>query len=421
MMHLRRAAQDEGGQAIVLIGIVLMALLFAVGLAIDTGQLYNGRRTAQEAADAGAFAGAVVLYQSGSSAQAQAAARADAALNGYGTNTPSAGTTVSAQVPKSGEFADDVTCVEVTISTPVLTTLVPQAESFTRVAASAVGCSKPSNSGYAVIALNQACDTGATELSSNGSLDVHGGSIQVNSCAAQAAQNGGIVKLEPGYETDVVGGVQGSWPALNTGKPVIRDPFAGISKPLINELLPYSPACPPSINQPGIYTTSFSNNCTYVFAPGTYIFAGGSLDLGGSRAAACTGSTCNPPTADGGVFFFFTSSSYPATGGTCASQPLKIEGGSDTTLSAPTSGDYQGMLIWQDSVCTQEIDIGGGGSITTTGSIYAPNATLSGNGTRSSVNLSQIVAKEVNTQNANFTIRDDPGLTFHGFIPALMQ
>jgi len=79
MKMLRRFLSDgEGGQAVVLFAILMLALLFMVGLAIDAGQLYSNKRTEQEAADAAAFAGAVILYQGGSGAQAIAAATADA-------------------------------------------------------------------------------------------------------------------------------------------------------------------------------------------------------------------------------------------------------------------------------------------------------------------------------------------------------
>ena len=70
-----------------------MALLFAVGLAIDAGQLYSAKRTIQEAADSAAFAGAVVLYQGGTSGQAIQAAKDDATRNGFTHNV--ANTTVS--------------------------------------------------------------------------------------------------------------------------------------------------------------------------------------------------------------------------------------------------------------------------------------------------------------------------------------
>ena len=121
------------------------------------------------------------------------------------------------------------------------------------------------------------------------------------------------------------------------------------------------------------------------------------------------------------MFFFFTNSNYPATTGSCASQPVKVEGGVNTTLMAPTTGTYKGMLIWQDSICTQSLDFGGGGGISTTGSIYAPNASVEGNGSNSTVNLSQVVSKHVDTQNAHFTITYDAGLTYQPIQPSLVE
>src|SRR5260221_5472870 len=88
-MHLKtfgrfwRGREGEGGQAIILIAISFLALLMAVGLAIDAGQLFVARRTIQEAADAASYAGAVLRYQAGSVPAARLAAVADAKRNGF--------------------------------------------------------------------------------------------------------------------------------------------------------------------------------------------------------------------------------------------------------------------------------------------------------------------------------------------------
>jgi len=55
--------KDERGQAVVIVALALVALLLAVGLAIDGGRLYSTRRQAQNAADAAALAGTRVLAQ----------------------------------------------------------------------------------------------------------------------------------------------------------------------------------------------------------------------------------------------------------------------------------------------------------------------------------------------------------------------
>ncbi|TMC06265.1 MAG: hypothetical protein E6J35_02985, partial [Chloroflexi bacterium] len=79
---MRLWSRDDGGQALILIAVALGGLLLGIGLALDTGQLFVSRRAAQTAADAGAWAGAAVLYAGGSAAQARTAATDDATRNG---------------------------------------------------------------------------------------------------------------------------------------------------------------------------------------------------------------------------------------------------------------------------------------------------------------------------------------------------
>lgn len=409
----------EEGQALIVIATTMLGMLFAVGLAIDSGQLFSGRRTAQEAADAAAFGGATVLYQAGTVAQALSAAAADATLNGYSTNVPTSGTTVTvSSPPSSGAFSGNASYVEVIISTPVRTSLVPAQSSLTTVRARAVAGNVSTNTGYAVMALDQTCTAGDVGISSNGTLALAGGGIAINSCSSSAGQNSGTVTISGGYETDVVGNVTGSWPNLHTGQSVKPDPFAGLAKPSTSGLSSYSPACSPTINQPGIYTSSFSSNCDYLFAPGTYILKGGGISLAGN-SSMCTGTACSTPTAAGGTFFYVTNSSYPSTGGSCAT--IALNGNNTSTLSAPTTGTYAGMLFWQDSACTATFSIGGNGAINATGTIYAPGATVAGNGNNAVVNVSQIVAKRVDTQNADFAITYSNTLTYQGLHPAVVE
>src|SRR5690348_9486558 len=91
---------------IVMVAIVFMALMFVVGLAVDAGQLFASKRAQQEAADAASFAGAVVIYQNGTTAQAIAAAVADATKNGYTDGVNSTTVTVNAP-PTSGAYAGE--------------------------------------------------------------------------------------------------------------------------------------------------------------------------------------------------------------------------------------------------------------------------------------------------------------------------
>ncbi|MBM4421417.1 MAG: hypothetical protein FJ034_07555 [Chloroflexi bacterium] len=79
------------------------------------------------------------------------------------------------------------------------------------------------------------------------------------------------------------------------------------------------------------------------------------------------------------------------------------------------------MLIWQDNACTGSLSIGGNGAINSTGTIYAPTASVTGNGNNAVVNVSQVVAKRIDTQNADFTVTYSSAATYQGYIPALVE
>src|SRR4029453_5682904 len=59
--RLHYVARDERGMSLVFVTVTFMAVLSATTLAIDVGMFMNARSQAQNAADAGALAGAVAL------------------------------------------------------------------------------------------------------------------------------------------------------------------------------------------------------------------------------------------------------------------------------------------------------------------------------------------------------------------------
>lgn len=109
---LREIATEEAAQTLVLVGLSLSLLLALVGLAIDIAWYQLSVDRMQRAADAGALAG--VVYLPGNPASAFAAAKAEAAKNGY-TDGASGALVAAQQDPTNNRT------IVVTVSAPVPT------------------------------------------------------------------------------------------------------------------------------------------------------------------------------------------------------------------------------------------------------------------------------------------------------------
>ena len=434
MNSLRRFWRDEDeGQAVVLFAIVMLALLFLVGLAIDAGQLYSNKRTEQEAADSAAFAGAVILYQGGTGAQVRQAAFDDALKNGYQdiptgcTHNVDCTTQLDVNYPPlSGSFIGRMDHVEVILQRQVQTSLVPAEAAFNPVRARGVAGAENVNSGYAVMAL----DRGSTDKSfwaqSNADVHLNGGGILVNSSSSNAAENdqnsASRFTVQTPYGLDVTGNASGSW--LGDGVPVapghnqMPDPFANFPTPGTGGL----PTCNTlsacqdgSGNQiPGIYTTNLggSGNNNMTLNPGVYILKAGMNTAGNANVSG------------DGVFIYNTYSIYPTTlpsgtPGSCGD--VQLSGNAATDLTAQTTGTWKNLLVYQDKNCTNEVAIEGNGSFTGTGSFYVPSATFRFNGNNATLIGSQLIANQVSLENGNLTINYSPTTTAQPILPRLAE
>jgi len=394
-----------------MVAIVLTALLMSVGLAIDSGQLYFAHRAMQEAADAAAYAGAVVLYQpGGTQLLAFSAAANDASLNGFSDPTQ-----ITIRQPVDAPF-NNASYVEVIITQSVRTSLIPQQSGLTKVTVSGIAGAEPLNNGYAIMALDRGNTINAFMNGPTGQIHLTGGGILVNSTGTPAATNNitnmANFTIAAPYGTDVSGTAAGTWPTtgsgLRTGQPQQPDPFAGYIKPSTAGLS----VNPPTIHGgttsvSGIYTAQLSNTslCT-----GTYILKagmGGGIDI--DTTAPC----------DGKVFLFNTSANYPSSGGACGA--FSASGNHPITINAMTTGTYAGLLFYQDPACTNDAVFNGTAfSLTSTGTIYVPNAKFQITG-QATITGGQIVAKTVDTQNGQVTINFTAGDSAQPKLPRLAR
>jgi len=429
-----RGGESEGGQAVVLIAIVFLAMLMVVGLAIDAGQLYVARRTMQEAADAGAYAGAVVRYQGGSVGQARAAAITDTTKNGYTNGV--GGFTVTVNVPPTtGLNVGNDKYVEVLITGAVRTTLTPGQGTNTNVGVRGVAGSEPLNNGYAIMALDRGDTPGAFLAGPNADIHLTGGGILVNSTSATAAGSDECTAsrftISLPWGTDVAGHASGCFPSSGDGldqtQPQQPDPFAGFPKPSVTGMTVFNSSS--DVIVPGVYNNEIggSGHTTVLMAPGIYVLKDG---INSSGNADIQGTN---------VFIFNTHSNYPGAfrPGVDSCGPINLSGNASSTISAmtatyvatlppvgglpPQETNYVNFLVYQDPACTNPMTIAGNGDFDGTGTIYVPNAQFVFDGNNARLHGSQLVARTVNIQNGNIDIDFNPANTAQPILPRLSE
>ena len=446
--------KDDGGQAVILIAITFLALLMAVGLAIDAGQLYVARRTMQEAADSAAYAGAVVKYQGGTTLQARQAATDDATRNGYTCQLIVCGAgsdilngfnvTVNAP-PLSGTFAGNTSYVEVLISGTVRTALVPAQSALTNVGVRGVAGAGPLNNGFAIMALDRGNTQKAFYADNQADIHLTGGGILVNSTNSQGAWSDQCTSsrftIGAPYGTDVAGTGYGCFPTTGAGLvntyPQQADPLSGYAKPSTSGMSTHNSlpgGCSSSCTiDPGIWTTSIggAGGTTITMNSGIYVLKGEGINAAGNADIEGTN-----------VFIYNTHSNYPGAfrPGIDHCTSLNLAGNANSNLTAFTSAyvltldpngqhvdpdvqewNYVNFLVYQDPACTNQMQIAGNGSFNGTGTIYVPTATFVFSGQNATLTGSQLIAKIVNVQSGNITINFDAGNTAQPILPRLSE
>ena len=226
--------------------------------------------------------------------------------------------------------------------------------------------------GSALIVLD-ADASGALSLSGHASI-TENGPVIVDSSSSTALQAHGNAQLTA-TTIQVVGGFKSSgnaafYPTPVTGSAALADPLAGLAAPAGgttwgSENLTGSNTA--TIN-PGIYSQiNVSGNAVLVLNPGIYVIAGGGFYVSGN--ATVIGS---------GVMIFNAGASFPNPGGSFGS--INISGNGLVALTAPTTGIYAGIGIFQSRDNTRTMTLGGNAEFGPDGTVYLPSAALSMSG-----------------------------------------
>ncbi|QNP42758.1 hypothetical protein H9L15_11670 [Sphingomonas daechungensis] len=200
---------------------------------------------------------------------------------------------------------------------------------------------------YCVISLENQAVTG---IDATGSTDVDLGCGMITnstSMSAAVATGSSDVGASP---VAAVGGIPASthWHTGTVLQPFTlaqADPFAGVTAPPATDFP--SGACPSVTVNPntsasltaGCYSSlNLKGNVT--LGSGTYIIDGGSFSTGAQANVSCSGCT---------IVLTNRSSSATATIG-----GVDMNGGADVDMTAPSSGTYKGILIYQDRRATAD-------------------------------------------------------------------
>ncbi|SEG17575.1 Putative Flp pilus-assembly TadE/G-like [Bryocella elongata] len=410
----------ERGQATIMMAIFMgLVMMGFLGFALDVGYFFQQKRQAQVAADAAAVA-AAEEYSSNNSSNAQSAANAIAALNGFSTTATTNPATVTITQPASGDYSSASTgtpsWVQATVSKPVPTFFLAafNGQGTMNILASAMA-------GYNETSPTCICLEGGTgqdlNMSNNSKLTATGCGVTVNSSSNNAVgivgsatlsalslgtisttwdnsnnvNNNGKISSSTSVVLGISSGCSPALPAAPTYGTCSADPLSSVQNG--GSTYTVGPGSSYGTTTSGGTTVCYNaltvgaNGDTVTLNPGVYVINGGSLHF-------------ESGTQKGGSGVFF----YLVNGAT-----LTIDNGANPTLSAPTSGTYQNALIYQPSSNTSTVNFQGGSTTNISGIVYAPGANVTvGNGSSSTLNLGIVAQSLTLNGGCNLTSTNAP-------------
>ncbi len=220
----------------------------------------------------------------------------------------------------------------------------------------------------------------STALSLSSGSRVTAGSVQV--VGAASISNGASIS-----------------PAPRNGAASTPDPFASAPAPAAGACTSHPEYTKGDGNSqyeiyPGTYCggITVSNGVNAHFNPGIYVINGGGINFG---ASDITGT---------GVMFYLTGAPFTNN------QPVSIDKGASVTLTAPTGGNYQGILFFQDrAINNAALTSVFGSKLALTGALYFPTSAVEfDNGSSTEDSTIAVIARTLDVESgSNFTV--NPG------------
>lgn len=389
---MRSRSSARHGQTVVLFTLAAIPLFGIMGLAVDLGWTQYRRVAAQSAADAAAMAAALAAYQSAAGGS-MLCNTSGISCNATEFVCPSTLPSTPANNIQAGcLYARDNGFVTAGKQKVAFQSGVGAAPTAAGVTTSYWVVARVSERvpqlfsavlGFPNAMINVSATTGAKEASGGGcviTLDPHAsGSISNNGLTSLTSGCGVFVNSDSNQAIRLVGNanitttgkakteIAGNWSGSGNGSitppPLIRQPPMG--DPLADMEPPNIPTtCADSSSKidlkvdktidPGVYCYGFTlgSHAKLTLRPGLYIVKNG-IDLGGQSDIEGSGVTI-----------------YIESGG------VSMAGGTTASLTAPSSGYYQGILFFQKRGNATQATLVGTAAQQMNGALYFPSAHL---------------------------------------------
>src|ERR1051326_6580696 len=357
--RLRRFAADESGASIVVICLMMPALIGAIGLAVEVSYWQFRYRAMQNAADAAVIAASTNAGSTYAN-EAKAVAAQYGFLDGVQNVTVSAGNPNAATGCTTG-------CYTVTISQNVplyfsqvigfrgSTTINNQpVTTLTAIAVATTTASYP----YCLVAL---ASSGAAGITANGvpNANMNGCNIMSNTTAVCHGHNLGA------NVANAHGNSSGCGTTQNSDVATISDPYSYLASNIPADTCGGSyPQEPSNHNDPAL---PLANQWS-----GTATTSGVKVVCGDQQLVGDTTINNTTLVIENGLTVIFTGSN------SSTSQHIPTGGGT-LNISAPTSGTWSGVALYQDPNLTTNVDISAAGNSPTwniSGLVYLPHSTV---------------------------------------------
>jgi hypothetical protein len=379
-----KSKASQRGQTALFATLTMVPVLGMIGLVVDAGYAQMQREAAQTAAQSAAIAGIMAAkgasnFTCGSGVTCQSATACPASLttptnpiqaaclyaaqNGF-TNGAKGGNqtvTIAANTtapPISGTSPSYWISATVSQKLP-LTFLAVLGQQFGNVSANSTAAVFGGGGGDGCLYV---MGTSGTDISMSAGGITSNCGVYVNSNSSAAVDSaGGAISTTGTAKTDIVGGWTHAGgtisPAPVLGASVESDPFASMTAPTAGSCAsPVSIASGSQTIDPGTYCSTISiSGGTLTLNPGLYYLEGGISMSGGTIQSSGSG-----------VTFYVESGSFDMAAG-------------NITLNAPTSGTWQGILIFQSRTNSSGVSFSGG-TQTYSGAVYAPDSAFSFSG-----------------------------------------